>query len=136
LERQARPVYEFLVPFFFVIIGTKVDPDAFTDPDILALALAVTALAIAGKLIGGGLGARLPFRSAAIVGVGMVPRGEVGLVTAGIGSGIGAVSGDMFSVVVFMSIATTIVAPPVLVRLYESRPPDASSERAVEAMEP
>jgi len=122
LERQARPVYEFLVPFFFVIIGTKVDPDAFTDPDILALALAVTALAIAGKLIGGGLGARLPFRSAAIVGVGMVPRGEVGLVTAGIGSGIGAVSGDMFSVVVFMSIATTIVAPPVLVRLFSGAP--------------
>jgi Kef-type K+ transport system membrane component KefB len=123
LERQARPVYEFLVPFFFVIIGTKVDPDAFTDPDILALALAVTALAIAGKLIGGGLGARLPFRSAAIVGVGMVPRGEVGLVTAGIGSGIGAVSGDMFSVVVFMSIATTIVAPPVLVRLFSGGAP-------------
>ena len=121
LERQARPVYEFLVPFFFVIIGTKVDPDAFTNPDILALALAVTALAIAGKLIGGGIGARLPFRSAAIVGVGMVPRGEVGLVTAGIGSGIGAVSGDMFSVVVFMSIATTIVAPPVLVRLFSDR---------------
>ncbi len=123
LERQARPIYEFLVPFFFVIIGTKVDPDAFTDPDILALALAVTALAIAGKLIGGGLGARLPFRSAAIVGVGMVPRGEVGLVTAGIGSGIGAVSGDMFSVVVFMSIATTIVAPPVLVRLFSGGAP-------------
>ena len=123
LERQARPVYEFLVPFFFVIIGTKVDPDAFTDPDILALALAVTALAIAGKLIGGGLGARLPFRSAAIIGVGMVPRGEVGLVTAGIGSGIGAVSGDMFSVVVFMSIATTIVAPPVLVRLFSGGAP-------------
>lgn len=121
LERQSRPVYEFLVPFFFVIIGTKVDPDAFTDPEILALALAVTALAIVGKLIGGGLGARLPIRSAAIVGVGMVPRGEVGLVAAGIGSGIGAVSSDMFSVVVFMSIATTIVGPPVLARLYAGR---------------
>jgi Kef-type K+ transport system membrane component KefB len=53
----------------------------------------------------------------------MVPRGEVGLVTAGIGSGIGAVSGDMFSVVVFMSIATTIVAPPVLVRLFSGGAP-------------
>jgi Kef-type K+ transport system membrane component KefB len=121
LERQARPVYEFLVPFFFVIIGTKVDPDAFTDGDVLAVALGITGLAIAGKLIGGGIGARMPFRSAAIVGVGMVPRGEVGLVTAGIGSGIGAVSSDMFSVVVFMSIATTIIGPPLLVRLYHDR---------------
>lgn len=121
LERQSRPVYEFLVPFFFVIIGTKVDPDAFTDGEVLALALGITALAIAGKLIGGGIGARMPFRSAAIVGVGMVPRGEVGLVAAGIGSGIGAVSSDMFSVVVFMSVATTIIGPPVLVRLYAGR---------------
>lgn len=136
LERQSRPVYEFLVPFFFVIIGTKVDPDAFTDMEILALALAVTALAIAGKLIGGGLGARLPARSAAIVGVGMVPRGEVGLVAAGIGSGIGAISSDMFSVVVFMSIATTIVAPPVLVRLYERHDREARAEPAIELTEP
>jgi len=57
-------------------------------------------------------------RSVAIVGVGMVPRGEVGLVAAGVGSGIGAVSGDMFAVVVFMSIATTLIAPPALAALY------------------
>lgn len=136
LERQSRPVYEFLVPFFFVIIGTKVDPDAFTDMEILTLALAVTALAIAGKLIGGGLGSRLPAKSAAIVGVGMVPRGEVGLVAAGIGSGIGAISSDMFSVVVFMSIATTIVAPPVLVRLYAGLGREPVEEPPMELVEP
>ncbi|HET8944444.1 MAG TPA: cation:proton antiporter [Dehalococcoidia bacterium] len=136
LERQSRPVYEFLVPFFFVIIGTKVDLDAFTDLDILALALGITALAIAGKLIGGGLGARLPAPSAAIVGVGMVPRGEVGLVAAGIGSGIGAVSSDMFGVVVFMSIATTVLAPPVLVALYERQRRDSNLGRAIELVEP
>ncbi len=48
----------------------------------------------------------------------MVPRGEVGLVVASIGSGIGAISEDMFSVVVFMSIATTLIAPPFLVQLF------------------
>lgn len=136
LERQARPVYEFLVPFFFVVIGTKVDPDAFTDVEILGLSLAVTALAIVGKLLGGGLGARLPLRSSAIVGVGMVPRGEVGLVAAGIGSGIGAVSGDMFSVVVFMSIATTILAPPVLVRLYGGARAEEGVPEEIELVEP
>ncbi len=136
LERQSRPVFEFLVPFFFVIIGTKVDPGAFGDTEILALALGVTALAIAGKLLGGALGSRMPMRSAAIVGVGMVPRGEVGLVAAGIGSGIGAVSSDMFSVVVFMSIATTVLAPPVLVRLYGGRRTESSGAPNLELAEP
>jgi len=119
LEQQALPVYEFLVPFFFVIIGTKVDPGAFTDTTILMVALGVTGLAVLGKLMGGGIASvGLPVRSAAIIGTGMVPRGEVGLVVASIGAGIGAISDDMFSVVVFMSIATTIIAPPALVRLY------------------
>lgn len=123
LERQALPVYEFLVPFFFVIIGTKVDPDAFGDGGILAVALAVTALAVMGKLVGGGLAsAGLPPRSAAIIAVGMVPRGEVGLVAASVGSGIGAISTDMFSVVVFMSVVTTILAPPALVWLHRGYP--------------
>lgn len=118
LEQQALPVYEFLVPFFFVIIGTKVDPAAFQDVEILAIALGVTALAAAGKLLGGGLASLgLSGRSAAIIGTGMIPRGEVGLVAASIGSGIGAISDQMFSVVVFMSVATTILAPPVLVWL-------------------
>ncbi len=119
LEQQALPIYEFLVPFFFVIIGTKVDPGAFTDPTVLAVALGVTALAVVGKLMGGGLASLgLPGRSAAIIGTGMVPRGEVGLVVASIGAGIGIITDDMFSVVVFMSIATTILAPSVLVWLY------------------
>jgi len=135
LERQALPVYEFLVPFFFVIIGTKVDPDAFGDGGILAIALAVTALAVVGKLVGGGLAsAGLPRRSAAIIGVGMVPRGEVGLVAASVGSGIGAISTDMFSVVVFMSVATTVLAPPVLVWLhrgYTLEPREAPAEPAL-----
>jgi Kef-type K+ transport system membrane component KefB len=123
LEKQALPVYEFLVPFFFVIIGSKVDVGAFTDPEIIAIALGVTGLAIVGKVAGSAVATRgMAVRSSAIVGVGMVPRGEVGLVVASIGSGIGAISGDMFSVVVFMSIATTLVAPPFLVQLYKDKP--------------
>jgi len=122
LERQSRPIYEFLTPFFFVIIGTKVDLAEFKNAEVLAIAVAVTGLAIAGKLAGGMLGARgMPLRNAAIVGAGMIPRGEVGLVAAGIGAGIGAVSQDMFAVVVFMSIATTLVAPPALSALYGGR---------------
>jgi Kef-type K+ transport system membrane component KefB len=107
------------VPFFFVIIGSHVDWRVFLDPNILTLALAVTAVAIVGKLVGGvlpllGLGRR----SAAIVGVGMVPRGEVGLIVASIGLRMGIFPEEIFSVVVIMSILTTLFAPPLLRRLY------------------
>jgi Kef-type K+ transport system membrane component KefB len=132
LERQSQPVYDFLVPFFFVIIGTRVDPAAFREIDVLAIALGVTALAALGKLAAGAIATSgLASRSKAIVGVGMVPRGEVGLVVAGIGAGIGAVSGEMFSVVVFMSIATTIIAPPVLAQLYSGRQEPADPPTSV-----
>lgn len=119
LERQAQPIYEFLVPFFFVVTGTKVDLTVFRNPEVLGLAIGVTALAIIGKLFSGGLASiGLPFRSALVIGVGTVPRGEVGLVVASIGAGMGAISDDTFSAVVLMSLATTLLAPPILVRLY------------------
>src|SRR6266508_915509 len=119
LERQSRGVYEFLTPFFFVIIGSKVDLGAFEDGEVLAIALVVTGLAVLSKVASAAVASLgLPGRSAAIVAMGRVPRGEVGFVVASVGSGIGAVSGNMFAVVVFMSVATTLVAPPALVWLY------------------
>lgn len=119
LEKQALPIYEFLTPFFFVVTGTKVNLAVFQDLSVLALALGITLLAIVGKLLAGGLASRgLPRRSALIIGTGMAPRGEVGLVVASIGSSLGAISTDMFSAVVFMSLATTLIVPPILTRLY------------------
>jgi len=119
LERQARGVYDFLVPFFFVIIGTKVDLGAFKNAEIIAIAVVVTGVAITTKFAAGVIAARgLTRRSSAVIGAGMVPRGEVGFVVASVGAGIGAVSGDMFAVAVFMSVATTLLVPPVLVWLY------------------
>ena len=122
LRRQAQGVYDFLVPFFFVIIGMKVDPAAFDDAEILGIAVAITVLAVVTKAAAGVIAAvGMPARSAAIIAAGRVPRGEVGFVVAGVGAGIGAVSEDMFAVVVFMSIATTLLAPPVLTWLYSPR---------------
>lgn len=120
LEHQVLPLYQFLVPFFFVITGAELDPAVFTDPAVVALAAGLTALAVLGKLAGGMVGAwglaasgsRL--RSAALVGVGMVPRGEVGLIIAGIGRTQGVLPDHIFSAVVIMSIVTTLVAPPLL----------------------
>lgn len=123
LERQVLPLYQFLVPFFFVITGTEMNLAVFGDPAIVALAAAITLLAIAGKIIGGalgawGLGGGRGIRSMAIVGTGMIPRGEVGLIIAGIGRAQGVIPDYVFSAVVIMCIATTLVAPPVLKLLY------------------
>lgn len=119
LERRAMPIYEFLVPFFFVLTGAKVDLGAFKEGGTIGLALAITSLAIAGKLLGcGAAGYGLGRRSMLIVGVGMVPRGEIGFVVASIALAQGSIGADVFSSVVFMSIATTLLVPPVLNPLY------------------
>jgi len=119
LERRAQPIYEFLVPFFFVLTGAKVDLGAFGGGGTIGLALAITSLAIVGKLVAcGAAGYGLGKRSMLILGVGMVPRGEIGFVVASVALSRGAVGADVFSSVVFMSIATTLIVPPVLSVLY------------------
>jgi Kef-type K+ transport system membrane component KefB len=71
--------------------------------------------AVFSKLVGCGLGAwRLGYRDAVKVGVGMVPRGEVGMVVAQIGLSLGVIPKDVYAIVVFMSIATTMIAPVML----------------------
>lgn len=136
LERETRPLYELLVPIFFVITGSRVDWRLLTDPTVLGIALLVTLLAVLGKFVGCGLGsAGLGWRSATIVGVGMAPRGEVGLIVANVGKSAGVVNGPMFSTVVLMSVLTTLVVPPILAWLHRgvSRPsaePGAVEEEA------
>jgi Kef-type K+ transport system membrane component KefB len=72
-------------------------------------------------------------RSAAIIGVGMAPRGEVGLIVASLGLSLGAIPTQMFSVVVIMSILTTLVVPPVLRVLYAGDPETAISDEDTES---
>jgi len=123
LEHQALAVYQFLTPFFFVIIGSQVDWRLFLNGQLMGIALAVTALALVGKIVGcGGAVGGMGLRTMGIVGVGMTPRGEVGLIVAGLGLQLGAIPTDIFSVVVIMSILTTIFAPPLLRALYAGHP--------------
>ena len=123
LEHQALPIYQFLVPFFFVFTGAQVDWRLFLDTGIMGTAAAVTILALLGKMVGCGIGVLgLGGRSAAIVGVGMAPRGEVGLIVASLGLSLGAIPSPIFSVVVIMSILTTLVVPPVLRILFAGHP--------------
>jgi len=122
LEDQVDPVYQLLVPFFFVVTGARVDLGALTDPSTLGLVAAVTGLAVAGKLIGcGGAAWGMGRRSVAIIGVGMIPRGEVGIIVASVGLTQGVVGQDLYGVVVAMSILTTLMAPPVLKALFSGR---------------
>jgi Kef-type K+ transport system membrane component KefB len=118
-------VTELLVPFFLAGIGLHLDLSAFADTRTLILAAVILVAAVASKLIGCGLGALGLGRTDALrVGVGMVPRGEVGMVVAQIGLSMGVVAKPIYGVVVFMAVATTLVAPPLLKMAYR----DAKAE--------
>ncbi len=121
IEEEIAPLYAFFPPFFFVFIGTEVDLGALADADALLLLAAVTVLAAMTKFLGAWLGARaLGRREALVVGVGMVPRGEVGIIVAGIGRTAGVIDDELFAVIVGMSILTTLAAPPLLRRLVRT----------------
>ncbi len=120
LEHQTQPLLAFLTPFFFVITGAKIDLSVFTSASALWMLFVVTAIAIVSKLAGGFLGAlSLGTRGAAIVGVGMVPRGEVGVVIASLGLAAGVFTNEIYAVIVAMSLLTSIVTPPVLAWLLK-----------------
>lgn len=115
IEEEVAPLYAFFPPFFFAFIGLQLDLGSYVDGRTLGVLAVVTIVAIATKFLGAWLGARSLGRSqATMVGIGMVPRGEVGIVIAGIALAEGAVSESFFAVVVGMSILTTLIAPPLL----------------------
>lgn len=106
---------ELLMPFFLAGIGLHTDLRSLADPRVLALTGLIILAAVASKWVGCAMGAfRLGYAEAIRVGVGMVPRGEVGMVIAQIGLGLGAVSQTTYGVVVGMAVATTVIAPPLL----------------------
>jgi Kef-type K+ transport system membrane component KefB len=108
--------YAFFVPIFFVSIGLNVNLREF-QLDSLWILLAISLIAIFGKIIGAGSGALLAKytpREALQLGIGMVSRGEVGLIIANIGLSEGYLSGQMLTIIVGMILVTTLVTPPLL----------------------
>lgn len=125
IEQEVAPLYAFFPPFFFAFIGAELDLGALADGGALALLAGLTALAVATKYLGARLGARaLPPRDRHVVGVGMVPRGEVGIIVAGIGQSALVVDDERFAVIVAMSVVTTLIAPPLLRRALRREPAD------------
>lgn len=119
MHKLTQGVMEFLVPFFLVNIGMQLNLAIFKDTSVVLFAVVITLVAVATKFIGGGLGAySLGWRKAAQVGAGMVPRGEVGIVVAQIGLGLAVMNEKFFGAVLFMAIATTLIAPPFIKMLY------------------
>ncbi|MBE9562529.1 MAG: cation:proton antiporter, partial [Proteobacteria bacterium] len=112
LDRLVAPLGNFLVPLFFIVTGMQVDLKTLSDPKIIGIALVITAIAFVGKL-SAGLAAG-PGVNKWIIGWGMAPRGEVGLIFAMIGKQLGVISDELFSVVIIMVILTTLFTPPIL----------------------
>jgi Kef-type K+ transport system membrane component KefB len=115
LKRDMEPIRALLVPFFFVLTGARFDFRAFFEPSALALGAVITVLAILTKLVGCGLAMwGTSLRGAVRVGVGMVPRGEVGLVVAALGLTAGVLDGALYGAVLMMVAVTTLAAPFLL----------------------
>jgi Kef-type K+ transport system membrane component KefB len=127
LEHLIEPVGHFVVPIFFVLAGMQVKLDVLTNPKILALAAALTLVAIAGKLVSGIAAGRV---NRWLVGWGMVPRGEVGLIFAFVGKAVGVLDDELFAVIVLMVIGTTLVTPPVLAWLLRRQVAPAAGRLA------
>ncbi len=111
--RLIKPISAVLVPIFFVQMGIQVRLESFADLSVLGIAAGLTAAAVIGKqaCAWGALGKGLNRLS---IGVGMIPRGEVGLIFASIGRSLNIVDGPTFSAIVIMIIVTTLVTPPLL----------------------
>jgi Kef-type K+ transport system membrane component KefB len=125
IEHEVRPVASIFTPIFFVSVGASVNlgllnPAREGAASVLGVAAALTALAIAGKLAAGWAAPWVKFRRL-VVGVGMVPRGEVGLIFADIGRRSGVLNDAVFGAVLLMVMATTFVAPPGLKVLFGPR---------------
>jgi Kef-type K+ transport system membrane component KefB len=115
LEKQMQPITAFIVPFFFVLTGAKVNVSVLGSVSVLGAVLVVTVLAVVGKLLGcGGAALSLGKKSALMIGTGMVPRGEVGIIVASLGWQAGVFTETTYAVIIAMSLLTSVVAPPAL----------------------
>ncbi|MEM6592564.1 MAG: cation:proton antiporter, partial [Cyanobacteria bacterium P01_C01_bin.73] len=128
LDRQVMPIADILVPIFFVTVGAKADLGVL-NPAVpenrmgLMIASFLIVVAIVGKVITGWAVFGKPGINRLAVGIGMVPRGEVGLVFAGIGSASGVLDKPLEAAIIVMVILTTFLAPPLLQWSLRSQAP-------------
>jgi len=115
IEHEIKPLASIFTPFFFAVTGAQLDLAALGDPKLAIAALVLAALGIATKVLAGVIGGRGTGRwSALAVGVGMAPRGEVGIVVVTLGLSLGLLTPSLFSAVLVAVILTTVAAPFLL----------------------
>ena len=123
IREHLQPIYLFMVPVFFVVMGMMVDLSKLRDPAVLKFGLIYSLFAILAKVVGCGLPtflSRFNGYGALRVGLGMVPRGEVALIVAGAGLAKGVITQEVFGVAILMTLVTTVLPPPLLVRVFSN----------------
>ncbi len=126
IERELAPVGHLFIPVFFLQIGIAVDVGQFFSPDVLGVAAVLFVVAVIGKLASA-LGVFGSPGDKWLIGFGMIPRGEVGLIFATIGLQQGVFGDDLYAAVLLVVLATTMLAPPLLKR---ASPPDPGAPRS------
>jgi Kef-type K+ transport system membrane component KefB len=132
LEEQIAPISDILVPIFFVVVGARTDISVLNplNPDNregLIIASFLVVVAIIGKIVTGLVVFGQPGINRLAIGIGMIPRGEVGLVFAGVGAASGVLSESLDAAIIVMVIVTTFLAPPLLRLVFKDSdviPPD------------
>ncbi|MGH7476954.1 MAG: cation:proton antiporter [Longimicrobiales bacterium] len=117
IEDGIRGIARFFVPIFFVAVGAAVDVRTFLDPQVMTVGGALIVVAIIGKMAAGYAPFWVPVKKS-VIGVGMVPRGEVGLIFAQMGLTSGVLDVGLFSALTLMVMVTTFMAPPLLKALF------------------
>ena len=120
-EENFNTVTSFMLPFFFIYVGMKVRFDDF-ELSIMPLLVILIVVAVLTKYVSGYYGAKmgkLPKDSSVLIGVSMIPRGEVGIIVASIGFTIGVFTNQMFTTIMLMTLATSIIAPPLISWAYK-----------------
>lgn len=141
LQEQLRGAYDLVVPVFFCVMGMLVDFSAMAE--MAGVGMAYTGLAMLSKVLGCGIPALLTgfnFRGGLRIGLGMLPRGEVALIVAGMGLSMGIIPSGVFGVAIMMTVLTTLIAPPLLVGAFRGGPgvrkamPQADENEIVETL--
>ena len=113
IQRELAPVGHLLIPVFFLGIGIQARVETFVEPEVLGIAGALLAVAIVGKLVAA-VGAWGAPGDKPLIGLGMIPRGEVGLIFATIGLREGILGGNLYAALLLVVLATTLATPPLL----------------------
>jgi len=129
LETETAPVAAFFTPFFFGFVGAQIDPAAFGSLTTIGLLVGITLLAVVAKFAGSFVGAiRTGRKRSALIAWGMVPRGEVEIIVAGLALAAGAINSDLYAVIVGMVVITALIVPPLMGPLVRRAEPAISVE--------